>query len=76
MTPTQLAVSIRARPDGRAMPAARVFGHGSPEFQSAPGLMAGRCFTAASRFARAAAFQSAPGLMAGRCLATAIQSDK
>jgi len=44
---TTWRVSIRARPRGRAMQAIRRRGHApADEFQSAPGLEAGRCLAA------------------------------
>ncbi len=43
------------------------------KFQSAPGLMAGRCDLPLPDSPTRARFQSAPGLMAGRCHAGAQQ---
>ena len=45
------------------------------EFQSAPGLEAGRCFLGLLVFEDALQFQSAPGLEAGRCAVACRRRD-
>ena len=62
-----LAVSIRARPHGRAMPGANSQNRTHHRFQSAPGLTVGRCVNAVAPKNRIGTFQSAPGLTVGRC---------
>ncbi len=62
-----LGVSIRARPGGRAMPAATAGSPATKWFQSAPGREAGRCCPPAACRWTSKWFQSAPGREAGRC---------
>ncbi len=64
------AVSIRARPGGRAMRGKWGLGAGfDSTFQSAPGREAGRCTRFTNTMMIRLAFQSAPGREAGRCSA-------
>jgi len=65
------AVSIRARPGGRAMPVSSISTGLVKPFQSAPGREAGRCATGCSGWSPMSRFQSAPGREAGRCIRAA-----
>ena len=67
------AVSIRARPRGRAMPGPTARSAATRPFQSAPGLEAGRCVRSVSWISSCSPFQSAPGLEAGRCPSLALK---
>jgi len=67
LEPAQGVVSIRARPGGRAMPAALLVKAFSLLFQSAPGREAGRCGVGVMAMDWKRLFQSAPGREAGRC---------
>ena len=60
-------VSIRARHLRRAMHPMADYSAHELEFQSAPGIYAGRCVTPAAQLTMGLLFQSAPGIYAGRC---------
>ncbi len=62
------AVSIRARPHGRAMRPDVWELFAASMFQSAPGLTVGRCMEPQFFVDDARVFQSAPGLTVGRCV--------
>ena len=65
-------VSIRARPRGRAIGVMMAMVYSLEEFQSAPGLEAGRLRQSWPSSARRSGFQSAPGLEAGRLSALPV----
>ena len=66
-----MAVSILARPKGRALhDDPNEHHHGHKQFQSSPGPRAGRCTTLVTvDDPRMVVFQSSPGPRAGRCAA-------